>query len=271
MNQDQVKELLLALDKNVPDFSVIFSGKKSGKVDGLYYPDRREIIIHNKNFTEDSQLIYTAIHEYAHHLQHARSPVPISSRAHTVAFWDILHKLLFAAEEKKLYSNIFKKDERFTSLTKKIRSEYLNANGSLMKELGGLLEQAFALCQENNLSFDDYVDRELLLHRSAAKVLMKMSLMNLNPKIGYENMKTVAGVKDDAARLRAEEAFAGGMTPDMVKAELNPRKMSGDAMNVLMEERDRIERSIDNLTKKLAKVERRIQEIKFEDGHRGKK
>jgi len=62
MNQDQVKELLLTLDKNVPDFSVIFSGKMSGKVDGLYYPDRREIIIHNKNFEEDGQLIYTAIH-----------------------------------------------------------------------------------------------------------------------------------------------------------------------------------------------------------------
>lgn len=271
MNQDQVKELLLTLDKNAPAFSVIFSGKMSGKVDGLYYPDRQEIIIHNRNFTEDSQLIYTAIHEYAHHLHHARSPVPVSSRAHTIAFWDILHKLLFSAEEKGLYSNIFKNDNRFTSLTKKIRGEYLQANGSLMKELGSLLEQAFALCLELNLSFDDYVDRELLLHRSAARMLMKMSAMNLNPKIGYENMKTVAGIKDDAARARAEEAFAEGLTSDMVKAEINSQKMPGDAINVLMEERDKIEHSIDTLTKKLAKIEHRIQELKFEDRGRGKK
>lgn len=242
MNQDQVKELLLALDRDVPGFSVIFSGKKSNKVDGLYYPDRQEIIIHNKNFTDDSQLIYTAIHEYAHHLQHARSPVPISARAHTTAFWDILHKLLFKAEEKGLYSNIFKKDSRFTALTTKIRMEYLVSNASLMKELGSLLEQAFALCQERNLSFDDYVDRELLLHRTAAKLLMKMSSMNLNPKIGYENMKTVAGIKDEAARTRAEAAFAEGMTSDMVKAEVKSQARPGDAMNVLMEERDRIER-----------------------------
>jgi len=271
MNQDQVKELLLTLDKNVPDFSVIFSGKMSGKVDGLYYPDRREIIIHNKNFEEDGQLIYTAINEFAHHIQHSRSPVPISTRAHTNAFWDILHKLLFSAEEKGLYSNIFRKDDRFRSLTNKIRGEYLQANGSLMKELGALLEKAYALCLELNLSFDDYVDRELLLHRTAAKMLMKVSAMNLNPKIGYENMKTVAGIKDDAARARAEEAFTEGMTSDMVKAEINSYKKSGDAMNVLMEERDKIERSIDTLTKKLAKIERRIQELQFDDRSRGKK
>lgn len=270
MNQDQVKELLLTIDKNAPDFSVIFSGKKSGKVDGLYYPDRREIIIHNKNFNDDSQLIYTALHEYAHHLHHSRSPVPVSNRAHTSAFWDILHKLLFLAEEKGLYSNVFKKDDRFTSLTQKIRSEYLQANGSLMKELGALLEKAYALCLEQNLSFDDYVDRELLLHRSAARLLMKMSAMNLNPKIGYENMKTVAGIKDDGTRARAEEAFEGGMTSDMVKTEIQAQKRPGDAMNVLMEERDKIERSIDNLTKKLAKIERRIQELKYEDRSRGK-
>jgi len=84
-------------------------------------------------------------------------------------------------------------------------------------------------------------------------------------------MKTVAGIKDDAARARAEEAFTEGMTSDMVKAEINSYKKSGDAMNVLMEERDKIERSIDTLTKKLAKIERRIQELQFDDRSRGKK
>ena len=46
MNQTQVKELLLQLKEDVEEFSVIFSGKKSKKVDGLYKPDSREIIIH---------------------------------------------------------------------------------------------------------------------------------------------------------------------------------------------------------------------------------
>ncbi len=271
MNQDQVKEKLLQLDNEVEDFAVILSGKASKKVDGLYYPDRGEIILHNKNFTDDNQLIYTAIHEFAHHLHHTRSAVPVSSRAHTNRFWDIFHKLLFLAEEKGVYVNVFKQDMRFIELTGKIKTKYLSTNGSLMKELGSLLEEAHALCIELNISYDDYVDRELLLHRTTARLLMKISSMNINPKIGYENMKTVASIRDDAARGRAEEAFAEGMSPDMVKAEFAPRAKSDNSLGILMEERDRIERSIDTLTKKLAKIERRINEMKYDAPPRGKK
>jgi hypothetical protein len=262
MNQDQVKDKLLQLDRNAGDFAVIFSGKASKKVDGLYYPDRREIIIHNKNFTDDTQHIYTAIHEFAHHLHFTRSALPVSSRAHTNRFWDIFHKLLFLAEEKKIYLNIFKKDKRFVELTKKIRSNYLLENAGLMKELGSLLGQADALCREHNANFDDYVDRELLLHRTTARMLMKIHSMDISPKIGYENMKTVACIRDDSARAQAEEAFANGMTPDMVKAEYASRNKSDGTLTVLLEERDRVERSIDNLTKKLAKIERKINELK---------
>jgi hypothetical protein len=267
MNQDQVKDKLLQLDRNAEEFAVIFSGKASKKVDGLYYPDRREIIIHNKNFNDDSQLIYTAIHEFAHHLHFTRSALPVSSRAHTNRFWDIFHKLLFQAEEKKIYVNIFKKDRRFVDLTKKIRSSYLLENASLMKELGSLLAQADALCKEHNASFDDYVDRELLLHRTTAKMLMKIHSMDISPMIGYENMKTVACIKDESARARAQEAFESGMTPDMVKAEYASRNRSDETLAVLLDERDRIERSIGSLTKKLAAIERKINELKHSAPH----
>jgi hypothetical protein len=271
MNQDQIKDKLLELDGNVEDFSVIMSGKASKKVDGLYYPDRREIILHNKNFTDDNQLLYTAIHEFAHHIQHTRSSVPVSNRAHTNRFWDIFHKLLFRAEELQIYVNIFKKDRRFTELTSRIRDNYLSENGTLMKELGGLLAQASALCHEHNLCFDDYVDRELLLHRTAAKLLIRIHEMNINPSIGYENMKTVASIRDDTARAKAEEAFTDGLTPDMVKAEYATRNRPDDSMQVLLEERDRIGKSIDTLTRKLAKIERRIDEMKYETAVRKKK
>ena len=65
MNQDQVKEKLLQIDGEVADFSVVFSGKTSKKVDGLYHPEKQEIVIHNKNFEDDNALIYTAVHEFA--------------------------------------------------------------------------------------------------------------------------------------------------------------------------------------------------------------
>ena len=63
MNQDQTKALLLGIEGCKTDFSVVFTGKKSSMVNGLYKPLTREILIHNKNFQNDGQLVYTAIHE----------------------------------------------------------------------------------------------------------------------------------------------------------------------------------------------------------------
>ena len=68
MNNDQIKEILLSIEETDIDFTVTMSGKESKKVNGLYKPDNHEIILHNLNFKSDNQLIYTAIHEYTHHL-----------------------------------------------------------------------------------------------------------------------------------------------------------------------------------------------------------
>lgn len=262
MNQDQVKEMLLRLEPDAGEFTVIFSGKESRKVNGLYRPERREIIIHNRNFKDDNALVYTAIHEFAHHIQHAHSPVPLATRAHTVRFWDILHRLLIRAEKIGIYHNIFKSDDRFRKLTATIRDEFLATNGELMKRLGELLMQAADLCSETGASFDDYVDRELLLHRTAAKIAMKVRAFDVPASIGYENMKIVAAIRDDEKRAIAQEAFLSGSTPDMVKASISKQDEFSDEMARLTRERDRIEQSIETLARKLEKIERRINEIK---------
>ena len=263
MNQDQVKKKLLQLDRDVEQFEVIFSGKTSGKVDGLYKTDSREIIIHNQNHKEDNSLMYTAIHEFAHHIQFTKSPVPISSRCHTNKFWSIFHKLLFKAEEKGIFVNVFSKDQRFITLTNKIKDKFLIKNGHLMKEFGQLLQEANRLCVENHVSFDDYVDRELGLHRTTAKTIMRISAMDVNPGIGFENMKTVANIRNDDARKLAEEAFIEGKSPDMVRAEFTSRKKPEDALEYLVEEKDRIEKSIDKLTVRLAQIERKIEDMRY--------
>ena len=47
----------------VIDFTVVQTGKKSSKVNGLYKTDSHEILLHNKNFTTNNAIMYTAIHE----------------------------------------------------------------------------------------------------------------------------------------------------------------------------------------------------------------
>ncbi|MCL2557893.1 MAG: hypothetical protein FWE09_05390, partial [Treponema sp.] len=138
MNQDQVKRDLLAIRDAPLDFSLVFSGKSSKKVNGLYKPDSREIIIHNRNFSgesADNALMYTAIHEYAHHLRACALGGTLPARAHASDFWATFHGLLDEAEEKGVYRNCSGDSQELRELTEIIREKYLRANGALVKEL----------------------------------------------------------------------------------------------------------------------------------------
>src|SRR5574344_2236997 len=110
MDNEKIKEILLDVQNTDLHFTITLTGKESKKLNGLYKPDTREILLHNKNFKTDNQLIYTAVHEYAHHLineeQIAASggKLPVKgSKVHTQAFWVKFHALLEIAEKKGYY------------------------------------------------------------------------------------------------------------------------------------------------------------------------
>lgn len=262
MNQDQVKERLLKLESDVEEFFVILSGKSSKKANGLYYPDTREIIIHNKNFDDDNSLMYTAIHEFAHHVHFTTSSVPVGNRAHTIAFRRILHELLNRAEEMEIYYSPFTHDPEFMGLTYRIRNQFLRENGQLMKDFGAILEEARALCEARNARFDDYVERVLSLNKSAANTLMRIHNADVSAEIGYENMKTVASIRDPRLRKEAEEAFKSGQSADMVKDRTRaPQDEPEDPLAALEKEKKRIERTIQSLESKLKTVEERLASL----------
>lgn len=260
MNQNELKAILQYIKPGIPDFTLIFSGKMSKKIDGLYHPEKQEIIIHNKNFTEDNPLIYTAIHELAHHIQFSDPEVELTSRSHTVLFWDIFHKLLQVAEEQGIYINIFRKDLRFSNLTRKIKNDFLHTNGRLIKDFGKILIEALDLCQQNHANFEDYIDRELGLNRSSAKAMMKVYAMDINPEIGFDSMKVVSSISDPVKRAEAEQSIADGMSIDMVKQSIKGVEKS-ESVEKLLGMKKRIEKSIHGLQQKLADLEIRIEEV----------
>jgi hypothetical protein len=262
VSNEQIKKVLLQLRKTDQDFTVILSGKKSRKVHGLYKPESREIIIHNRNFTSDNEMMYTAIHEYAHHLQFTGPDAPVSARTHTTAFWNLLHTLLFEAEQKGIYTNPFEAIPEFRTLTRQIREKFLAGSGSLMKELGRLLIEANALCTKHGTSFSDYLDRALALPRTSAQVIMKSHTLDLDPRVGFENMRTLAAIRDEASRGHAQEELREGHSPDMVKLKyLGGQKPQKDKRAALQEERARIEKTISRMKKRLAEIEKRIAEM----------
>ncbi|GAB1433050.1 hypothetical protein MASR2M29_16750 [Spirochaetota bacterium] len=257
MNQDQLKELLLGLEQTQSDFSVILSGKKSSVVNGLYKPLSREIIIHNKNFETEGQLLYTAIHEFAHHLHCERRAFVPGARSHTNEFWSIFHELLDKAEKLGIYRNCFDKDPEFVVLSGKIR-ELMPENGKLMLELGKLIAQARELCKKNFVRFEDYLDRILAIPRNSAASAIKAFELELPAELGWDGMKLVSGIKNPDTRNYAIEAFKAGKSQESVKAMIRPQQPENDPKARLDKEKSRIERSIENLKKRLEFIEEEL-------------
>lgn len=261
MNQDQVKNILLSLEEPASDFTLLFTGKKSKLVNGLYKPMSQEILIHNKNFETENQLLYTAIHEYAHHLYYEKYPYQDGKRAHTIEFWAIFHSLLDKAEEKKVYKNIFDSEEEFIKLSAEIKS-LLPENGSIMLKLGRLLAQGVDLCKKHAVRFEDYMDRTLVLPRSSANLAMKAFHLDLPDEIGWDAMKVLARARKPEAINMALEAFRAGKSQDSVRSLLKTQAASReDPLDSLNREKKRIERAISTMQNRLKNIEEQIESM----------
>jgi len=264
MNQDKVKIKLLSIEDAPLEFSLVFSGKKSKKVNGLYKPGSREIIIHNKNFQSDNTgqnlLLYTAIHEYAHHLHACSRGGTLSARAHNSEFWAIFHALLEKAETKKIYSDVFAVSPELLKLTEIIRNKYLKNNGELVKEMGKQLLKAHDLCTKIGVRFEDYVDRMLRIPRAAANTAIKMFELDIAPEVGADNMRFLAGIRESDERKAAETALIKGKSPDTVKVQVRGKEKDEDPLQRLEKEKERLERTINTLSKRLDEVKRELRE-----------
>ena len=261
MNQDRVKDILLRIAEPQTEFSVVFSGKESSLVNGLYKPASREIIIHNRNFDSEDQLVYTAIHEYAHHLHCERKGGLSAGRAHTNEFWGIFHELLVEAESKGLYRNVFDLEPEFVELTRKIKSACIAENGRVMLEFGRLMVEAQELCARFKARFEDYVDRALGVPRATAASAARAASYGVDPEVGWDGMRMAAGIRDPGARAEALEALRSGASPAAVKARFAAAQPPDDAVERLVSEKARLERTISNLEGRLAEVERRLSEM----------
>jgi hypothetical protein len=267
MNQDEVKKMLLDIERATMDFSVVFTGKKSKKVNGLYKYDTFEILLHNKNFSTDGELVYTAIHEYTHHLEHERTleqnggKEPVTrTRFHNTDFWARFHHLLEIAGQKKYYSLNDESSPELSAITKAIQ-KITRENGEAMRELGSLLAKAQAVCKKENVRYEDYIDRVLRLPRNAARSLAKIAEYQIDPALGYDNMKFVASIPTEEKRRTAEARFLAGKTPDTVRGEVKKDAKKDDPKELLEQEKRRIERTIRTLTARLQQVEENLAKL----------
>lgn len=268
MDNDQIKQILLDIQNSNLDFTVTLTGKESKKVNGLYKPDTREILLHNKNFKNDNMLIYTAIHEYTHHLvneaeieQNGGKNPPKCARVHTQAFWAKFHELLEIAEQKGYYTLSIESSPELTELTEKIKKDYLETNGRLMQEFGKLLVKAHELCEEAGIRYEDYLDRILRMPRNSAKDITKVGIVPVNPALGFDNMKMISSIKKPEDRSAAEQQIMAGKAPATVCSMMKKKAKEFDPKEKLEKERDRLNKTIAQLTQRLEFVEESLAQL----------
>lgn len=217
-NQQTLKEQLESIcPEEHHDFIVIFSGKESKKVDGLYHPEKMEIIIHNRNFTEWNRLVYTGIHELAHHIEFkTRKSTETNRKPHNPDYKNIQRSLLLKAIETGVYedpfmpgsSNINKAFVEIVSLDSRIAHN--------RKELGKWLLHYMDYCQKHDIEFEDFSNRILGKSKKEISTLIGFYGDDINPEFGEAAMKIMKEEKDPEKRLDIEKMLADGLPSSMV-------------------------------------------------------
>ena len=270
MTNERIKEILLDILQCEVDFSVIQTGKESKRVNGFYKPDTHEIFLHNLNFKSENMLIYTAVHEYTHHLitiekQENDPSYGRACKVHTQEFWARFGELIKLAEEKGYYSIGWESNAELKALTEDIKNNYLAKNGELMQEFGKKLARAMELCNEADIRYEDYIDRVLCLPRSSEKDIRKIGAVEVNPSIGFDNMKVVASVKKKDDRAQIEQQFVeGGNSPASVREMMKQKSAEQkgiDPKTRLEREKSRLEKTIAQLTQRLEYVEESLASL----------
>jgi len=128
-----------------------------------------------------------------------------------------------------------------------------------MQEFGKKLARAMELCKEANIRYEDYIDRVLCLPRKSELEIRKIGAVEVNPSIGFENMKVVASVKKKDERQAVEQQFVeGGKSPASVREMMKQQnaKARGEDPKIKLErEKTRLEKTIAQLTQRLEYVE----------------
>lgn len=257
MTDEAIKEKLKALYECKADFMVIQTGKKSASVNGLYLykSEPHEIILHN-NFATENELMYTAIHEFAHHVMMAENGAK-SSRSHSGLFWKTYYDLLDKAIEEGVYSRT-----RCTETADLIETakNLQKAIADAQARLGDIIAKLNESCRKNNERIEDVIEHDLQMTRSKAKDLLK--LKNSAGVRSDEIVKAISSARNKEAKKAAITAAEEGKTVAQVKAIARDR-MSEPSDNFespdrLMKEKKRLVKTIECLQERLEIVEEKL-------------
>ena len=257
MTNETIKENLKKLYDCKNDFTVTQTDKKSPKVNGLYKPVTKEIFIHNRNFSSDNELIFTAIHEFTHHILTTEKNMK-SAKSHTCLFWATFYNLIDKAESIGIYSR------KRSEATEKLINEVSDIQKELIetqKKLGKVITKLYKSCIEKGERIEDVIEHDCQITRKKAKELMQMATKEA--ETSDEMTKAIDSAKDEKQRKAAIQAVADGKTLNQVKT-IARSTISDDGLDTpsqLIKEKNRLEKTIEKLNDRLIQVEETLRSM----------
>jgi hypothetical protein len=258
MTREQVKERLQKLHQSPIDYTVVFSGKKSRKVNGLYKPGSLEIIIHNLNFVDseggqlEDKLMYTAVHELAHHILMTEQGQK-SRRCHSQQFWETFNDLTDKAEAMGIYKPVASADtQELIDAARNISRQI----AELQRKLGEVLIALNESCQKDGVRFEDMAERKAQLSKETVKVCANAARMG-DLGVGADIQAAAAKEKDEEKRAAIIEAGRDGKSVIQAKKAASPPVERDETLS-LIKEKKRLERTIESLTHRIEEIKEQL-------------
>jgi hypothetical protein len=254
MDNDSIKKALLQIHECKTDFTVTMTGKASKKINGLYKPATHEILLHNRNFKNDNQIMYTAIHELTHHVLHTEMQED-RQKSHSGPFWSTFAGFLDRAVELNLYSR--KRSEETQKLVQEA-AELHKQITELQISLGKLLNKLSVVSFEAGERFEDIVNRDLQLDSKTVTTLRNMAAGN--NKIPFEIQKLL----QNSSKAQAPQIIAAvqaGKTVSQIRAAAKNTGTEHSEYSDLVKERDRLEHTITQLKTRYEEIMEQLQEF----------
>jgi len=253
MNQDQVKDLLKTLAPEAPDFEVLFTGKSSKRKNGFYHPTESRITLNNKNFTSDQELIYTAVHELAHHLHQNSDNPPGPHSHHNLVFKVIFRELLAKAIEAGAYR--LEPDAELQKAIDEVRARMVE-EAEATKRTGLALMALVKECGRSHVRFEDVVERILGGNLKTASLAMTAFSQDIPTEAGPDALRILASVHNP--EVRRELAV---MTDD-TEREATLRKVEPPKMVPKPKAVDPVEYKKHLLEAKVVRLEKALEQTK---------
>ena len=103
LDSEQLKRILQDIHPPTADFKLVLTQRKYKWRLGTYYPGSHTIYIHG-GWGDDTMILHTALHEYAHHIHHTEGRrMEFHEKPHGPKFQLIFKALLLIACQKGYY------------------------------------------------------------------------------------------------------------------------------------------------------------------------